>query len=189
MTEPDPFIALWQTAPQPDVQATLDAVKRADAAHKRLNWTLAALLSAITLIIAFEEATGRLRTHGVITVLWSLALFAGFLRHRYAARRLSAALSEDTRSLLALMLLRAKRGLRLARTLYLGTPIGAVIGWFIGGAIHINAAGTGWLSQLQTALGLAMLSIMMVSGLALAGLRRRQVDDLTAKLQAWQNEV
>ena len=189
MTESDPFIALWQTAPQPDTQGLVEAVKRADAAHRRLNWTLVALLSAITLIIAFEEATGRLRTHGAVTVLWSIALIAGFMRHRRATRRLSTALSEDTQSLLNLMLSRAKRGLRLARCLYLGTPIGAVIGWFIGGAIHINAAGTGWLSQLQTALGLAMLSTMMVSGLVLAGLRRRQVDDLSAKLRAFQDDL
>lgn len=189
MTEPDPFIALWQTAPQPDVQAVLDAVKRADAAHKRLNWTLVALLSTITLIIAFEEATGRLRTHGVVTILWTVGLGAGLLWHCRAGRRLSVALSEDTLSLLNLMIRRAKRGLKLARYLYLGTPVGAVVGWFIANATHISAGSSGWLSLVQTAAGIAMLGMMMVSGLVLARLRRRQVDELSARLREFQEDL
>ena len=189
MTEPDPFIALWQTAPQPDTQDLIDAVKRADAAHRRLNLSLLALMALITLVIAFEEATGRLRTHGAVTILWSVGLIAGLLWHRRAGRRLSAALSEDTMSLLGLMIRRAKRGLALARYLYLGTPAGAVAGWFIGNAVHISAGGTGWLSHVQTAIGIVMLSVMMVSGLVLAGLRRRQVDELSARLREFQDDM
>ncbi len=188
--ESDPFVALWLAAPQTESPSLLAAVKRADAAHRRLNLTIVTVLGGIAVLLSFEEATGRLASHGLLTAVWSLGLVLGILWHRRARGRLAGALIGDTTSLLGFVIRRARRGLFLARCLYAGTPLGA-----LAGLVVTNAMGGGGrmvspgLAFVQTAAGVAALGLMIACGLVLARFQARHLAALEATLKEMARDV
>src|ERR1019366_9307669 len=88
-------------------------------------------MCGISLLLIFEEATGRVATHGTLSVIWILGLVMGVVWHRRARCNRSAALTLDTVNLLKSMIARAKSDLFVARCLYVGVPCGAVAGYIV----------------------------------------------------------
>jgi hypothetical protein len=189
MTPPhDPLVALWQTAPKPDTHHLLQDLQRLNRLHQRLNRSVLAILCGISLLIIFEEATGRVATYGALSSIWILGLVIGVVWRRRARCSRSDAFTLDTVSLLKFMIARAKNDLFIARCLYAGVPCGAAVGYAvvtlagIGAppsaiAVHAN------LHLIQTAAAVAALIVMMVTGVILARARRLQVHELTEKLK------
>src|ERR1700722_6583767 len=161
----DPLVSLWQTAPKPDTQQLLRDLDRLKRLHQRLNRTLFAIMSGVALLLIFEEATGRIATHGALSAIWILGLAFALIRHRRARSNRSDALTLDTVSRLKSMLAQAKRDLFLARCLYAGVPCGAAVGFLV---MKLADTGTSppvmvhpWLSLIQTSAGVAVLVAMM----------------------------
>jgi hypothetical protein len=181
MTPHDPFIDLWQTAPKPDTQHLMRDLERANRLHHRFNRTILAILCGIGLLLVFEESTGRVATHGALSAIWILAVTLGIGWQRRARCNRTDALALDTVRLLEVMIARAKRDLFLARCLYAGVPCGAALGFLVfkPGAPAVDAR----LHLIQSALGVAALLAMMVTGAVLARSRRTQVEELTEKLR------
>ncbi len=184
----DPFITLWQTIPKPDTGHLLQEVQRLNRLHRRLNRTVLAILCGIGVLLIFEEATGRVTSHGILSGIWILGLIIGLVYHQRARCNRFDALSLDTVSLLKSMIARAKRDLFVARCLYAGVPCGAV-----GGYIAMTLAGNGasspagispHLRTIQTGAGIAALITMMATGAILARSRRLQVQELSDKLKS-----
>ena len=92
----DPLVTLWQTAPKPDTQHLLQDLKRLNRLHQRLNRIVFAILCGISLLLIFEEATGRVATHGTLSVIWILGLIMGTVWHRRARCEQADALTLDT---------------------------------------------------------------------------------------------
>lgn len=187
----DPLVALWQTAPKPDRHHLLQDLQRVNRLHQRTNRSILAILCGISLLIIFEEATGRIATHGVLSVIWILGVVLGVVWRRRARCNRADALTSDTVSLLKFMIARAKSDLFIARCLYAGVPCGAAVGYFvtkfagIGAppspiAVHAN------LNLIQTGAGIAALIAMIVTGAVLARSRRVQVQVLSEKLRSIQ---
>jgi hypothetical protein len=190
----DPLVTLWQTAPKPDTGHLLQDVQRLGRLHQRLNRSVFAILCGISLLLIFEEATGRIATHGMLSAIWILALTFGAIWRRRARCSRSDALSLDTVSLLKFMIARAKRDLFVARCLYVGVPFGAALGYLVmnlvdGGAPSPAGDGNGYLHAIQTGAGIAALIAMMVTGAVLARSRRLQVQELSEKLKMIQAEL
>jgi len=190
----DPLITLWQTAPQPDAQHLLQDLQRLNRLHRRLNRIVFAILCGISLLLIFEETTGRVRTHGALSAIWILGLVAGVVWHRRARCNRSDALTLDTVSLLKFMIARAKSDLFIARCLYAGVPCGAMVGFFVAKLAGIGAppsaiAAHPLLHVIQTGAGVAALIAMMVTGAILARSRRVQVQQLSEKLRMIQTDV
>lgn len=122
----DPLIALWQTTPKPDTGHLLQEVQRLNRLHQRLKRTVLGIMCGIGVLLIFEEATGRVTSHGILSGIWILGLVIGLVYHRRARCDRFDALSLDTVSLLKSMIARAKRDLFVARCLYAGVPCGAV---------------------------------------------------------------
>ena len=80
----DPLVTLWHTAPKPDTQHLLQDLQRLTRLHRRLNRTVATIMCGISLLLIFEEATGRVPTHGMLSVIWILGLVLGVLWRRSA---------------------------------------------------------------------------------------------------------
>src|SRR5271154_3903292 len=125
----DPLVSLWQTAPKPDTQHLLQDLQRSNRLHQRLNRIVFAIMCGTSLLLIFEEATGRVTTHGTLSVIWILGLVLGVVWHRRARCNRSDAITLDTVSLLKFMIARAKRDLRIARWLYAGVPCGGIVGY------------------------------------------------------------
>jgi hypothetical protein len=184
----DPFIALWQTAPKPDTHHLANDVQRLNRLHQRLNRSILAILCGIAVLLAFEEATGRLASRGILSVAWTLAVVIVVARHRRARCNRFEALTLDTVSLLNSMIARAKSDLSLARRLYIGTPCGAVLGGLV---MKLISAGSppsapsphSGLQLIQTGAGIVTLIVMIVTGLILARSRNLQVKELSEKLK------
>ena len=136
----DPLSALWQTAPKPDTHQLLQDLQRLNRLHQRLNRSVFAILCGISLLLIFEEATGRVRTHGILSVIWILGLVLGAAWRRRSRRNRSDALTLDTVSLLKSTIARAKRDLFVARCLYAGVPCGAAVGFFVAKLAGISAS-------------------------------------------------
>lgn len=189
----DPLVSLWQTAPKPDTQHLLQDLQRQKRLHQRLDRTVSAILGGIALLLVFEEATGRITTHGWLSAIWILGLVIGAIWRRRARCSRSDALTLDTVSLLRSMISRAKSDLRIARCLYAGVPCGAVAGFFalkltgIGAAPSIAAHAR--LHLLQTGAGVAALIAMIVTGAILGRARRLQVRELNEKLRLFQADL
>ena len=184
----DPLVTLWQTAPKPDTQHLLQDLKRLNRLHQRLNRIVFAILCGISLLLIFEEATGRVATHGTLSVIWILGLVMGTVWHRRARCNRSAALTLDTVNLLKSMIARAKSDLFVARCLYAGVPCGAVVGVLVVKLAGTSAAPSAiavhaHLHLIQTGAGVAALIVMMVSGAILARSRHLQVQQLSKKLR------
>ncbi len=193
-TPPDPLVSLWQNTPKPDTGSLLFALDRQRQLHRRLNRTLWALLCGVGILIAFEEATGRVNTNGVLSGMWLLGLGIGFVLMRRSQVNRSQVLTMDMAGLLKSTIARAKKDLFLARCLYAGVPCGAVASYIIlklagfGSSPSANAAGPR-LSAIQTAAGIVALLIMIIAGVILARSRRLQVQDLTKKLTSIAEDV
>jgi len=184
----DPLVTLWQTAPKPDTQHLLQDLQRLNRLHQRLNRIVFAIMCGISLLLIFEEATGRVATHGTLSVIWILGLVIGIIWYRRARCNRSDALTLDTVSLLKFMIARAKSDLFVARCLYAGVPCGAVVGFLVSKLAGIGAppsaiAVHGLLHLIQTAAGMAALIAMTVTGAILARSRRLQVRELSEKLR------
>jgi len=185
----DPLVALWQTAPKPDTRRLLQDLQRLNRLHQRLNRSVLAIFCGIDILFVFEEVTGRVASHGLLSVIWTLCLVAGVVWRRRARCNRSDALTSDTVSLLRFMLARAKSDLFVARCLYAGVPCGAVAGYVIAKLAGISAspparADHPHLHTMQTVAGIAALIIMMVAGVLLERSRRLQVQELSGKLRS-----
>ncbi len=190
----DPLVNLWQTAPKPDTQHLLLDLQRLNRLHRRLNRTVFAILGGISLLLIFEETTGRVTTHGWLSAIWILGLVLGLLWRRRARRNRSDALNLDTVSLLKSMIARAKGDLFIARCLYAGVPCGAVLGYltvkFAGISQSPSAvAAHAQLHMIQTGAGIAALAAMIVTGIILARERSLQVQELSEKLRLIQADL
>jgi hypothetical protein len=184
----DPLVTLWQTAPKPDTQHLLQNLQRLNRLHQRLNRVVFAIMFGFSLLLIFEEATGRVTTHGTLSVIWILGLVLGVAWRRRARCNRSDALTLDTVSLLKFMIARAKSDLFVARCLYAGVPCGAVAGFFMVKLAGIRVSPSviavhGPLHLIQTGAAVATLIAMMVTGAILARSRRLQVQELSEKLR------
>jgi hypothetical protein len=190
----DPLVTLWQTAPEPDPQRLVRDLQRSNRLHERLNRTVLAIMCGISLLLIFEEATGRIATHGALSVVWIVGLASGVVWHRRARCNRSDALILDTTSLLRFMIARAKSDLLVARCLYGGVPCGAGVGLFVAKLAGIGASPSAGalhprLHLIQTGAGMAALLAMMVTGAILARARHLQVQQLSEKLRLIESEL
>jgi hypothetical protein len=189
MNTHDPLIVLWQTAPKPDSSHILVDLQRVNRLHQRLNRSVFAIVCGIAVLLIFEEMTGRLTTHGALSVIWILVLAIGAIWRRRARCSRSDALALDTVSLLKFMIARAKSDMFVARCLYTGVPLGAGFGLLVAKLAGISSspstkAGSPHLHMAQTGAGIAALVIMMVVGVILARSRHFQVHELSEKLKS-----
>jgi hypothetical protein len=185
----DPLVALWQTAPKPDTHRFLQDLQRLNRLHRRLNRSVFAVVCGIALLLIFEEATGRVTTHGALSMLWILCMAIGIVWRRRARCNRSDALALDTVSLLKFSIARAKSDMFVARCLYAGVPCGALLGIVIVKVAGIGASSTASaahprLHMIQTGAGIAALIAMMATGAILARSRRLQVHELSEKLKS-----
>jgi hypothetical protein len=184
----DPLVALWQTAPKPDTQHLIEDLRRANRLHQRLDRSVFAILCGFVLLLIFEESTGGIATHGVLSAIWILGLGLGVARYQRARCHRSDAYTSDTVSLLQFLIARAKRDQFLARCLYAGAPCGAAAGYAVMKLAGIGAPQTAsavapQLRLVQMGAGVAVLMVMMVTGAVLARARRAQVAELSEKLR------
>jgi len=185
----DPLVTLWQTAPKPDTQHLLQDLRRSNRLHQRLKRIVFAIMCGTAVLLIFEEATGRVTTHGMVSVIWILGLVLGVVWHRRVRCNRSDAITLDTVSLLKFMIARAKRDLRIARWLYAGVPCGAVAGFFAAKLAGIGAspnviAVPPHLHPIETSARVAALVAMIVIGVILARSRHLQVQELSEKLRS-----
>jgi hypothetical protein len=189
----DPLVSLWQTAQKPDSQHLLRDLERLKRLHQRFNRTVFAIMCGFSLLLIFEEATGRLGTHGTLSGIWILGLLFAVIWHRRARSSRSDALTLDTVSLLKSMIARAKRDLFVARCLYAGVPCGAAAGFLVMKFAGISASPPAivhpYLNLIQTGAGIAALVAMMVTGVILARSRGPQVRELGEKLRLFQADL
>jgi len=190
----DSLAALWQSAPKPGVEPLLKDLERQNRLHSRLKRTIWAILCGITVLIAFEEATGRAGTHGFLSAGWILVLaIDAFWRRRTRCERVDA-LGLDTVSLLKVMIGRARKDLFLARCLYAGVPCGAVAGGLamklalVAGVVSAPSVDPR-LELVQTGAAVVTLVVMIVAGFMLARARGRQVRELCEKLRLLESEL
>jgi hypothetical protein len=185
----DPLVALWQTASKPDTHHLVQDLQRLNRLHQRLNRSVFAIVCGIAILLIFEEATGRVTSHGILSVIWTIGLVIGAVWRRRAQCNRSDALTLDTVSLLKFMIARAKSDLFVARCLYAGVPCGALVGYVVMKVTGISTstaavAAHPHLHLIQTAAGVAALIIMMATGAILSRSRHLQVQELNEKLRS-----
>jgi hypothetical protein len=190
----DPLAALWQTTPKPDTRHLLQDLQRQSRLHRRLNRTVLAIVCGTDILLIFEEATGRVASHGALSAIWTLGLIIGLVCHRRARCNRSDALALDTVSLLKSMIARARRDLFIARCLYAGVPCGAMAGYIVTKLAGIGAAPLAnsispRLRSIETGARIAALIIMMVAGVILERSRRLQVQGLSEKLRSMTDDL
>ena len=189
MPEQDPFVSLWQSASQPDTRNLVRELKHLHRLHRRQNRVILTIVCGIAFLLVFEELTGRLPSHGLISVIWVAGVISGVVWNRRARINRLDGMSSNTAGLLKAMISHAKRDLFVARCLYGGVPFGAIVGYFallwVGvGSPQLVRTGHPLLHMVQTGAGIAALALMMGAGIALARSRSRQVRELTDKLEA-----
>jgi hypothetical protein len=185
MSSPDdPLIALWQTAPKPNTHDLVEDLQRLNRLHHRLDQSVTAILCGIAILLMFEEATGRVGSHGVLSVIWTLGLVIGLVWHRRARGKRAGALTLDTVSLLKVMIARAKSDLLVARCLYAGVPLGALAGFWVMKLVGPAKSVDPRLQLIQVGAGVAALTIMIVAGVILARSRHDQAVRLSDKLKS-----
>ena len=169
----------------------LQRLKRLHPAHNR---SVLAIVCGIAALLVFEEAMGRLASHGLLSAIWIAGILCGGAWHRRARCNRLDALTLDTVRLLKAMIARAKSDLLVARCLYAGVPLSAAAGYLalnvlgIGGSKSARAAHP-HLDMAQTGAGVTALTLMVVAGAVLARSRKTQVRDLTAKLRAIKSDL
>ena len=193
-TSRDPLVALWQTAPTPDPQHLLQDLQRLDRLHRRLTWTVFATLSAVSLLLIFEEATRNIPTPGWLSGVWVFTLVLGRVWHRRARCNRSDALALATVSLLRSMIARAKSDLTIARCLYAGVPCGALLGFLLMGRLGINPSPRALVTEgrfhlIPLVCGVAILAAMMIAGAVMTRSRRRQIQELERKLRLIETDL
>jgi hypothetical protein len=194
MPSHDPLVSLWQTAAKPDTQHLMQDLQRLNRLHQRHNRTVLAIVCGFAVLLVFEEATGRLGSHGILSLLWIAVVVAGVLWQQRARCNRLDALTLDTVRLLKTMIARAKRDLFVARCLYAGVPLGATMGYVVSKLAGIGVseparAKLPHVELVQTAAGVAALIFMMVAGTVLARARSLQVRDLSEKLRAIESDL
>jgi hypothetical protein len=186
---PDPLVTLWQTAAKPDTRHLLQDLQRVKRMHQRLQRIVLAILGSVSILLILAEAIGRIATHGILSVIWLLALAIGITWQRRSQCNRIDALALDTVSLLKLMLARVTKDLFIARCLYAGVPCGALAGMLmvkitgIGGtpaAIAVHSQ----LDLILTGAGVVLLIAMIASGVILTRSRRLQSRALREKLKS-----
>jgi hypothetical protein len=190
----DPLVTLWQTAPKPDTHHLLQDLQRLNRLHHRLNRSVFAIVCGISLLLIFEEATGRVTTHGALSAIWILGMAVGVAWRRRAGCNRSDALALDTVRLLKFLIARAKSDMFVARCLYAGVPCGALAGYVVAKVTGISAspaaiAAHPRLHPIQTGAGIAALIVMIATGAILARSRRRQVQEFSEKLRSIEADV
>lgn len=185
----DPLVALWQTAPKPNPHHLLRDLQRLNHLHRLHNRSVLAIVCGIAILLIFEEATGRVGSHGIVSGIWTLGVAVGIVWRRRARCSRFDALTLDTVSLLKAMIARAKSDLFVARCLYAGVPCGATAGFVVlklaGIGVSASARAVNpHLDVVQTGAGIAALVVMMVVGVILARSRRLQVQELSEKLSS-----
>jgi hypothetical protein len=185
----DPLVALWKTSPKPDTQRLLQDLQRLRQMHQRLRRIVVASLCAVSLLLIVAEATGRIATHGIFSVIWIFGLAVGAVWQRRARCNRIDAVTSDSVSLLKFMLARARSDLFIARSLYAGVPCGALAGALLTTLIRraaspAKAAIHPALHPILTVAGVAILATMAAVGVILARSRHLQVKALTEKLRA-----
>ncbi|MEO8314920.1 MAG: hypothetical protein ABI645_09015 [Pseudomonadota bacterium] len=186
----DLLVGLWQSGAKPDTAHLMRDLERQNRTQLLQQWLIIAVLGCSSILLAFAEATGGLRTHGILSLTWLSALGLGGLAHFRARHRRAEILNLDTQRLLDAMISRAERGLMLARFLYAGTPVGAVAGYAIVQLTHVGIAVTHRpLGTLQAVLGVMLLVVMVVAGLLLARARRAQLVALIQKKRDMEVEL
>ena len=190
----DPLIALWQATPKPDGPQFLNHLQRLNLLHRRLNRSVYAIVCGIAILLIFEESTGRLVSHGLVSLIWILGSAIGIGWQRRTRCNRADALTLDTVSLLKFMIARAKSDLSIARWLYAGVPCGAAAGFAMAelaanSTAHGTRAVSPHLQMMQTGLGIAALIAMMMTGAILARSRRLQVQELSEKLKLIQADL
>ncbi|MGC4055274.1 MAG: hypothetical protein QM757_41090 [Paludibaculum sp.] len=118
----------------------------------------------------------------------------GVAHNRRMRRESSNLLTLDMVSSLRRMIAQAKRDLFLARCLYAGAPLGAVISYLVASMAGVSrsplaAGGSQMLHDLQTAAGVAALLAMMLTGILLERARRTQVENLNRKLKSMTEDL
>jgi hypothetical protein len=191
---PDPLVSLWQTAPQADTQHLLQDLQRLNRLHRSHNRSIVAIVCGIAVLLLFEEATGRIASHGILSAIWIVGGIAGAVWQKRARCTRLDALTMDTVSLLKEMIARAKSDLFVARCLYAGVPFGAAFGYAVSQLAGIGASPSASavhprLNMIQTGAGIAALVIMMIAGVILARARSLQVRDLTEKLKSMETDL
>jgi hypothetical protein len=190
----DPLVSLWQTASKPDTQNLMQDLQRLNQLHQRHNKSVLAIVCGIAVLLVFEEATGRLASHGILSMIWIVFVVADVMvRRRARCNRLNA-MTLDTVSLLKAMIAHAKRDLFVARCLYAGVPLSAVVGYVVAKFLGIGASGPAraahpHLDMVQTGAGVAALIIMMAVGAILARSRSLQVRELSEKLRVIESDL
>jgi hypothetical protein len=159
----DPLVGLWQTTSPPDTRNLLHDLQRLNWLHQKMKRSLLAILCGISILLVFEEATGRLVTHGALSAIWIFGIAIGVLWRRRARCHRSDALASDTVSLLRFPIARAKSEMFVAGCLWAGVPCGALVGLVVAKLAGIGAV--------------------------LARSRRLQVRELTEKLKFIESEL
>jgi hypothetical protein len=190
----DPLITLWHTAPEPDNHSLLQDLGRLNRLHQRFNRSVLAILCGIAILLLFEEITGRLASHGVVSAIWISGVVIGAFWHGRARCNRLDALTLDTVRLLKAMIATAKSDLFVARCLYAGVPLSAGISFSVlklagvGASPIVKAINPG-LEMIQTGAGVAGLIIMTVVGIVLAHSRSLQVRNLSEKLRLFETDL
>jgi hypothetical protein len=190
----DPLVALWQTAPKPNPHHLLRDLQRLNHLHRLHNRSVLAIVRGIAILLIFEEATGRVGSHGIVSGIWTLGVAVGIVWRRRARCSRFDALTLDTVSLLKAMIARAKSDLFVARCLYAGVPCGAVAGYVVANFAGISESSAAIaahprLHLIQTGAGIAALIIMMATGVILARSRRLQVQEFSEKLKSIEDDL
>ena len=190
----DPLVSLWQSAPGPDTRDLVQDLQRLNRLHRQHNRSVLAIVCGFALLLVFEEATGRVASHGILSAIWIAVVVCGVVWQRRTRCNRLDALTMDTVRLLKAMISRAKRDLFVARCLYAGVPLGAAVGYVVSrlagfGSPESERAAHPGLDMLQTGAGLAALIAMMIVGVVLARSRSVQVRELSEKLRAIETDV
>jgi hypothetical protein len=190
----DPLVALWQTAPKPNTHHLLQDLQRLNRLHQRLNRSVFGIMCGIAVLLIFEEATGRIASHGILSAIWILGLVIGVAWKRRSRCNRADVFALDTVSLLKSMIAQAKNDLLVARCLYAGVPCGALAGFVMmklagmSGAAAANAVPP-HLQMVQTGAGIVALIVMMAVGAILARSRHLQVQELSDKLRSIESDL
>ena len=194
MPEHDSLVSLWQTAAKTDTQNLMQDLQRLNRLQRRHNQIVLAIMCGIPVLLIFEEATGRLGSHGVLSAVWIAVVLAGVVWKRRTRCNQLDALTLDTVRLLKAMIARAKRDLFVARCLYAGVPLGAALGYVVSKLAGIREmvparAAHPHIEVAQTGAGVAALVFMVVAGVILARARSVQVRELNEKLKAIESDL
>jgi hypothetical protein len=118
-------------AAKPDTRHLLQDLQHVKRMYQRLQRIVLAILGSVSILLILAEAIGRIATHGILSVIWILALAIGIAWQRRSRCNRIDAFALDTVSLLKHMLARVNRDLFIARCLYAGVPGGALAGALI----------------------------------------------------------